>query len=116
MYAQQIKQDSHVSNLGLLSNGGLDSALIDFDYSDVVLIGNEHAFNSIQIQPFSFCEDENMGCDFFDGFGMTFAGLYLHMKEGGIVRVGEFGNVDLAEEAASKLACKYGWPIYNFIR
>jgi len=53
---------------------------------------------------------------FFDGFDQTFVGLYLHMTEGGIVRVGTFGSVDQAEEAASKLACKHDWPIYNFIR
>lgn len=116
MYAQQIKQDSPVSSMGLLSNDNLESEFIDFDYSDVVLIGNEHAFNAIQIQPFSFREDDGMEGEFFDGFDQSFVGLYLHLTEGGIVRVGDFGSVELAEDAASKLACKYGWPIYNFIR
>ena len=116
MYPQEMKNQRRVSNLSLLSTTEFDSEFIEFDYSDVVLLGNEHAFNAIQIQPFSFSEDESMEGEFFDGFDQTFVGLYLHMTEGGIVRVGTFGSVDQAEEAASKLACKHDWPIYNFIR
>ena len=116
MYAQEMKKQPPVSNLSILSKADFDSEFIDFDYSDLVLMGNENAFNAIQIQPFSFSEDESMEGEFFEGFDQTFVGLYLHMTEGGIVRVGAFGSVDQAEEAASKLACKYDWPIYNFIR
>lgn len=92
--------------------------LLDFDYSDIVIFGCSDSFNAIQIQPIGFAEYGDVEDSFYDPeIEDSFViGVYVHLCDGGIVRTGDFGNIELAESSASKLAVKYNWPIYNFVR
>lgn len=100
--------------LAALNNDESDDFLC-FDYSALLIGESPELFNAIQIQPVGCMDSEEC---FYESEieDSCFIGVYLHRCEGGIVRVGDFGNINLAESSASEIAAMYGWPIYNFIR
>ncbi len=111
---------SNQNSLGFLAalNNDESDDFLCFDYSALLIGESPELFNAIQIQPVG-CMDSEDGKESFcesEIEDSCFIGVYLHRCEGGIVRVGDFGNINLAESSASEIGAMYGWPIYNFVR
>lgn len=67
-----------------------------------------------EIEPYNYEDLASTACE-VDNENPQFFSVYVHLKEGGVECVGDFGTHLLAGQYAKELSMKYGWPVHDFV-
>jgi hypothetical protein len=56
---------------------------------------------------------DNATCYEIDNLMPTSFSVYVHLKDGGLDCVGDFGNYADAVQYSAEVSAEYGWPVWN---
>lgn len=91
---------------------------MDYRSFDSIVQGRTSHFNAIEILPVRDYFHEEGREDTFveaDYENPTFFSVYLHLKEGGVMCIGDHGTHALALAYAQELSQEHGWQIHDFV-
>lgn len=114
---QQVAQDYtfktfHESMLKI--SAGMDSR-----YADLIIGSCAEYYDAIEVhgvRDLNEPDDPQGTCCEVDDEHPQFFSVYVHLKEGGVECVGDFGSVSLARSYAVEMAGKFNWPVHDFVR
>lgn len=86
-------------------------------YADSVIGCFAHHYNAVEVhgvRNFASATD-NGSCYEIDNLMPASFSVYVHLKEGGLDCVGDFGRYDDAVQYSAEVSAEYGWPIRNHV-
>ncbi len=93
------------------------TADLNYPYDDVIIGDRAADYDGIEIQGVRNLYENNDPrgtCIEIDADNPQFFSVYIHIKNGGVECVGDFGTHALAQAYANELHVKYGWSVSDF--
>lgn len=86
-------------------------------YADSVIGCFAHQYDAVEVHGVrNFASGTDSGtCYEIDNITPTSFSVYVHLKEGGLDCVGDFGKYDDAVQYGAEVSAEYGWPVRNYV-
>jgi hypothetical protein len=86
-------------------------------YADSVIGCFVQQYDAVEVHGVrNFASGTDSGtCYEIDNITPTSFSVYVHLKEGGLDCVGDFGKYDDAVQYSAEVSAEYGWPVRNYV-
>ncbi|KFC72596.1 MULTISPECIES: hypothetical protein [Massilia] len=86
-------------------------------YADSIIGCYAHQYDAVEVHGVrNFASGTDNGtCYEIDNITPTSFSVYVHLKEGGLDCVGDFGKYDDAVQYGAEVSAGYGWPVRNYV-
>jgi hypothetical protein len=86
-------------------------------YADSVVSCYAHLYDAVEVHGVRNYADvgEDATCYEIDNLTPTSFSVYVHLKNGGLDCVGDFGRYADASKYGAEVSATYGWPVRNFV-
>lgn len=99
----------------VVNTGGIHEI---FDrYADGIIRGNTHLYDALEVHGVrngAAAGDDGTHYE-VDNINPTSFSVYVHIKDGGLDCVGDFGRYADAVQYGTELSAQYNWPLRNFV-
>jgi hypothetical protein len=86
-------------------------------YADSVVSCYAHLYDAVEVHGVRNYADgsDDATCYEIDNLTPASFSVYVHMKDGGLDCVGDFGRYGDAVKYGAEVSAMYGWPVRNFV-
>jgi len=87
-------------------------------YAGSIISCYAHLYDTVEVHGVrNFASGTDNGtCYEIDNLTPTSFSVYIHLKDGGLDCVGDFGRYDDAVQYGDEVGAEYGWPVRNHVR